>query len=80
MESSIPNEQKVIQTTSDVFWIIQFTWNIPKNDEQYLPRTTPQRNIGKLHERLHYTNKNDEGTRRKDNLIFEDCRKTQFVF
>ena len=33
MESSIPNEQGVIWTTSNIFWIVQFTWNILKNDE-----------------------------------------------
>ena len=76
MESSVSNEQEIIRTTSDVFWIMQFTWNISKNDEQYLLRTTPQRNIGKLCGRFCYTSKNNEGTRRKDNLIFEDCRKT----
>ena len=80
MESSIPNKQEIIWTTSNVFWIVQFIWNIPKDNEQYLLRITPWRNISKLYRRLYYTSKNNERIRRKDNPIFENCKETQFVF
>ena len=33
MEDSFPDEQRVIQATSDVFWTMQLTRNIPKDDE-----------------------------------------------
>jgi len=33
MEGSFPYEQRTIRTLSDVLWIMQFTGNIPKNDE-----------------------------------------------
>ena len=33
MEGSFPYEQRTIRTPSDVLWIMQFTGNIPKNDE-----------------------------------------------
>ena len=33
MEGSFPDEQRTIRTPSDVLWIMQFTGNIPKNDE-----------------------------------------------
>ena len=80
MESSIPNKQEIIWTTSNVFWIVQFIWNIPKDNEQYLLRITPWRSISKLYRRLYYTSKNNERIRRKDNPIFENCKETQFVF
>ena len=35
MESCFPDQQGIIQTQSHVFWIIQFTRNIPEDDEQY---------------------------------------------
>ena len=41
MKSSFSYKQKIIQTTSDVFWVVQFTRNIPKNNEQYLLKITP---------------------------------------
>ena len=41
MESSFPYEQRIIQTTSDVFWVIQFAKNVPKDDEQNFLRITP---------------------------------------
>ena len=40
MESCILNQQGVIQATSHVFWVMQLTGNIPKDDEQYIPRVT----------------------------------------
>ena len=33
MEGSIPNKQRAIQTTGHILRTIQFTRNIPKNDE-----------------------------------------------
>ena len=33
MEGHILNKQGIIWTTSDVLWIVQFTRDIPKNDE-----------------------------------------------
>ena len=59
---------------------MQFAGNISTNDEQYIPRTAPQRCIGKLHRRFCDTSQNHEKTRRKDNSIFEDSRKAQSVF
>ena len=43
MESSILNKQKTIQIQSNVFWIIQLTRNISKNDKQYILGATTQR-------------------------------------
>ena len=40
MEGHIFNKQGTIQTTSHILWIIQFTGNIPEDDEQYLLRVT----------------------------------------
>ena len=33
MEGSFSDEKKIIQTTSNVFWTMQLTRNISKNDE-----------------------------------------------
>jgi len=33
MEGHIPNEQRAIQTTDHIFQTMQFTGNIPKDDE-----------------------------------------------
>ena len=33
MESGFPYKQRAIQTTSNVFQIVQLTWNISKDDE-----------------------------------------------
>jgi len=33
MESSFLNEQEIIQTLSDILWIMQFTRNISMDDE-----------------------------------------------
>ena len=49
MESGISNEQRIIQTKSNVLLIMQLARNISKNDEQYITRTFIQRNIGKLY-------------------------------
>ena len=35
MEGRIPHEQRTIRTPSDVLRTMQFTRNIPKNDEQH---------------------------------------------
>ena len=32
VESSFPHKQRIIRTSSDVLWIMQFTRNIPKKD------------------------------------------------
>ena len=40
MEGCIFNEQRIIQTTDHVFWAIQFTRNIPEDDEQYFLEIT----------------------------------------
>ena len=80
MESCIPNQQRIIRTTSHVFWAMQLTRNVSTNDEQYLPRTAPRENIGKLYGQLHDKSQDHRRTRRKDSLIFEDSRETQPVF
>ena len=41
MESYLLDKQRSIQTTSHIFWIMQFTRNIPKNNKQYIQETTP---------------------------------------
>ena len=41
MKGSFPNKQRVIQTTSDVFWTMQLTSDISKDDEQYFLEITP---------------------------------------
>ena len=33
MESCIPDQQRIIQTTSHVFWTMQFAGNVSMNDE-----------------------------------------------
>jgi len=40
MEGCIPNQQRTIQTSSDVFQTMQFTRNLSKNDEQHFLETT----------------------------------------
>jgi len=39
MEGCIPDQQGIIQTSSDVLWTMQFARNVSKDDEQYFPRT-----------------------------------------
>jgi len=41
MESSFPDKQRIVQTTSNVLWIMQLIGNISEDDEQYLPGATP---------------------------------------
>ena len=59
---------------------MQFTRDIPEDDEQHFPRATSQRSTGKLHGQFHNTGQNHEGTGRKNSQIFEDSRKAQSVF
>ena len=59
---------------------MQLPRDILKNDEQYIQKTTLQRSVSKLHGQLHHTSQDKGRTRRKDNLILENSRKTQFVF
>jgi len=75
MESSILNEQRTIWTQSDVFWIIQLTRNISKNDEQYILGAAIWRSTGKLHGWLYDTCQNKEKTGRKNNILSKDGRK-----
>ena len=39
MEGCIPDQQRIVQTSSDVLWTVQFTGNFSTDDEQYLLRT-----------------------------------------
>ena len=80
IESCISNQQRAIWTTGHVFQTMQFAGNVSKNDEQYIPRTTPWRSIGKLYGWLHDTSQDYEGTREKDSSIFEDSGEVQPVF
>ena len=80
MESSFPDKQRIVQTASNVFWIMQLTRDISEDDEQHLLRITPWRSIGKLYGWFHYTSQDNERTWRKNHLVFEDCRKAQLVF
>ena len=75
MESSFLDEQEIIQTTGHIFWTVQFTSNVPKDDEQHIPEAVTQRNISKLYGQFCNTSQDNEEIRRKDNLIFEDCRE-----
>ena len=59
---------------------MQFARNISTNDEQYIPKTTPRRCIGKLYGQFRDTSQDHEGTRRKDSSIFEDSKEAQPVF
>ena len=38
IEDHIPHEQRTIRAPSDVFWTMQFTRDISKDDEQHFPR------------------------------------------
>ena len=79
MESGFPHEQRTIRTPSDIFWIMQFTGNIPKNDEQHFPRATSRRSVGQLHGRFCYSSKDNERVGRTDNMIPKNSGKAQFV-
>ena len=63
-----------------LLWVMQLACDISEDDEQHLLGITTWRNIGKLYGQLCYTSKNNEEIKGKNNLIFESCRKTQFVF
>ena len=80
MEGCVLNKQGTIQAIGHVFWTVQFTGSIPKNDEQHLPRTTSQRSTGKLYGQFCYTCKDYGRTGRKDDSIFEDSGETQSMF
>ena len=41
MKSSFSDKQRIIQTTSNIFWTMQPARNISENDEQYFLRITP---------------------------------------
>ena len=36
MKSSVFNKQRTIQTESYIFWVMQLTRNIPKNNKQHI--------------------------------------------
>ena len=59
---------------------MQLAGNISENDEQYIPRVTSQRNIGKLYGQFRNTGQNHGRIRRKNDLIFEDSGEAQSVF
>ena len=59
---------------------MQFTRDIPENDEQYLLRVTSRGSTGKLYGWFCNTSKNHERTRREDDQVFEDSIETQSVF
>ena len=80
MEGRIPDQQRIIRAASNVLWTVQLAGNVSKNDEQYFLRIASWRDISKLYGRLRDTSQNHGGTRRKDNLIFEDSREVQPVF
>ena len=80
MKSYVFNQQRVIQTTGHIFWVMQFTRDIPENDEQYLPRVTSRESTGKLYGQFCNIGKNHERTGRKNGQVFKDSRETQFVF
>ena len=80
MKNSFPDEQEIIQATDYIFQTMQLTRNIPKDNKQHIQRIASQGSIGKLYEQFCHTSQNDEGIRREDNLIIENCRKTQPLF
>jgi len=41
MESSFPDKQRIVQTASNVFWIMQLIRDVSEDDEQHLLRITP---------------------------------------
>ena len=70
----------IIRTPSYVLQTMQFTSNIPENDEQHFLRATSQRSTGKLHGQFHNTSQNYEGPGRKNGQVLKDSRETQSVF
>ena len=79
MEGGFPYEQRTIRTPSDVLWIIQFTRNISKNDEQHFPRTTSRGSVGQLYGQFCHPSKDNGRIRRMNDSIPEDSREIQFV-
>ena len=67
MEGYILNKQGTIRTTSHILWTVQFTGDVPEDDEQYLPRVTSQRSTGKLHGQFCDIHKDQGRTGRTDN-------------
>ena len=49
MKGSLSDKQRIIRTTSDILWIMQFYKNVSKDDKQHILRITPQRSIGQLY-------------------------------
>ena len=80
MKGHILNKQRTIWAIGYVFWTMQFTRDVPKNDEQHFLRTTLQRSTSKLYRQFCHTCEDHRRTGRKNNLIFEDSRETQSVF
>ena len=79
MESGFPHKQRVIRAPSDVFWTMQFTRNIPKNDEQHFLRTTSRRSVGKLYGQFCYSSKDNGRIGKMNDSIPENSQKAQFV-
>ena len=40
MEGRIPDQQRIVQTLSDILWTVQLTGNFSIDDKQYFSRTT----------------------------------------
>ena len=80
MEGHIPNQQKTIQTSSDVLWTMQLAKNLSKNNEQYFLGITSWKHTGKLHGWFCDTSKDNGRTERMNNQIHKDSGETQFVF
>ena len=80
MEGCILNQQRTIRTMSNVLQTMQLARNFSKNDEQHIPGTPSWRHTSKLHGWLRNPSKDKKRTRRTDNQIPEDCRKTLTVF
>ena len=80
MEGCIPDQQRIVQISSDILWTVQFTGNFSMDDEQYLSRTASWRSASELHGQLRDTSKNNGRTGRTNNQILEDSREAQPVF
>ena len=80
MEDHVLNKQGTIQTVSHILWTVQFTRNVPEDDEQYLLRVTLQRNISKLYGQFCDIYKDQGRTGRMDNQVLKDSGKTQPMF
>jgi len=78
MESCFPDQQEIIKTQSHVFWIMQFTRNIPEDDEQHFQKIITQRSTHKLHEQFCYTSQDKEGNRKDIHLRSSSWDKKRF--